>query len=311
MQGIVLAREFRTLAADLEIASLAELLSRYMGSEGNVNIRQEDKDRFGELVFSINARLTNTRWRRATEHVIAALSLDELLGQANLYRLMAKLTQAANSGQLKIDFAFQKLYHTIASIIEMGAAVVRLLEQERLPTLEDDEGLLELTVSSYGEGPIRAARVARVLDTLEDLTGSVTRFSDAMGRPLRIAILDSGSDVVLILVCSAVVAETVRRLFNEIVNRLRFGQNELAERNFETIAATLAAFENLRQREAAGAIDAETGRLLRHTILSQVRDLLGLGVLPVQLDIPEDPTVDQLLLSQRDRRLLGAGDESV
>jgi hypothetical protein len=145
-----------------------------------------------------------------------------------------------------------------------------------------------------------------VLASLQRLHDAMASLLGEEGSRLRLRAVDSGSEILLIVVASAAVIGAVRGLFNDVVDRVRFRPNELAERNFESLRAGLGALAEIRKRSRRDDLSNEAAEKLEHVVLEHIAKLISAGSLPTSAS-PEVVSNEQFLLAQRDQRLLGAG----
>jgi hypothetical protein len=306
MQTRTFAHHLNALIEGVNAAALNEILAKYIGSDQNVGIPDEDKRRFAATIFGIQAYLA--RIDSVEESLAKALGLTSLFDPAHLAALLTTFQNSPNSGTLRNQHLFLNLFHATGSLLRTNAIVQRELVQpkERVHTAEDS--ILSLEIVDYDNDGVTLHRLAAICDALVALYAAVDQYLGRRTSP-RVAYADSGSNITLGLEGAKDTIDAIGDLFGRAWNALRFRKHDEFERTLESALKGINFLASLKGQQASGAIDAETAAKLEVAVKKQMGELVGAGVMIEETDNTAHYDRRELLTAVRDQKLIGPGRE--
>jgi len=194
----------------------------------------------------------------------------------------------------------------LGSLRNLDKSCSELLEKEKLEPAKSPEDVLELQLIDYDGLGIEPIRLTRFVTTLIKLHANVARIL-GVTEDLRLIYFDSGSALLIGVLCAKTVMDAIKTLLDEWWDKIRFRQLDTFERKMEAVSKGLTVLETVKHSVESHVINADEGRILTTRVLREVDQLIGLGAsLPVSDDVEKIDHV-QLLLQKRDIKLLGSG----
>jgi hypothetical protein len=121
--------------------------------------------------------------------------------------------------------------------------------------------------------------------------------------------LDSGSDLIAAIECAKAIAESIKIILTEVLDKILFWKIESTEKKMDAISKSLTLLGELEEAKNKQIINEETASNLKVRILNQVTGLFRAGAtLPIS-ERPIEVNQRKLLLEMRDLKLLGDGDQ--
>jgi hypothetical protein len=194
-------------------------------------------------------------------------------------------------------------FEKLRSLQTVAATCVKLLEKEKVGTVEPSDGIVELELADYDEKGIEPERLKQLIITVTDLHTNLARIHGIEGDQLRFKYFDSGSALRVGIECAMAIALSMTTLLFQWWDKLRFSRYETFDRKIESASKGLTFMETVKQSVEKQVINEETGKILTRRVLVDVDRMLGIGAtLPFDTEV----TVDQhkLLVEMRDVKLL-------
>lgn len=313
MQSLKFVRALQNITKELKSKELVEFLEPFVNpTSTNVAVSQGHKDEFATLLFASRVGFTELSKDSDASKIIASLKIDAVYDPSRLFKLIALLNAVPSTqvvvGNAELFSAFYSFYKSLSSIVDFAAVSSELLEQERVRVPNDGDEILEVSVLDYDETGVRAERVEATVSGLIALHTHFARILGFKDATLKIAYVDSGSDIILGLATTAVIIRALRTLFNEYWEKVKYQRYAELDRTLESAEKVLSFNAKLQEQVAAKVLDQDAANILQERILSEMAKLIGNGTsLPLET-IPELVDQRKLLTDKRDTKLLGAGD---
>lgn len=244
--------------------------------------------------------------------IIKALDGQVLYEQGYIGKLINQTLHATISKHQKVHLftnsSLIEFYNFHFSLLQSSKlANLILFENEKLARLESDEIIVFRIL--VGEGVLELSSYGKILKLLEDLIHILQDVYDKESKDKpSVVLLDSGSDSNVGVKSSVQIATSLFQIFKEVwdwvLNR-KFYKSKL--RN-DAMLENLNVFNAIKESEDSGAIDADTAKKYRETILRRTEDLLELQVLPKELIESKTEISSQKVLSEYSEiKMLGEG----
>ena len=163
---------------------------------------------------------------------------------------------------------------------------------------------LELEIFDYDNRGIEPERLTFILTSFQKLHDSVARVVGENEAKLQLTFADSGSDFLIGLASKFKVIEFAKRLFNQYWRQVWFSPYEEFDRKIESLKNGLDGIKAIRQHVEGGSLDGENGKILEHTLLTEMENLIRNGAAPKELEGIGRPERQQFLIEHRDIKLL-------
>ena len=133
------------------------------------------------------------------------------------------------------------------------------------------------------ENELELAKYSKILSLIRELIEIIQRILKEDDQQVSVTLLDSGSDTNLGIKSSIEITQSLFQIFKEVwdwmLNR-KFYKNKLRNSGLMDNLSVMVAIHEAKEK---GAIDEETARIYRETIIIKTEDLLELNVLPKEL----------------------------
>jgi hypothetical protein len=215
------------------------------------------------------------------------LNGQALYDQKFIGNLINQTVQTTISRQQKVHLFLRsnllQFYNYHFSLIQSSKIANNILFDEgNLDQIASDEIIVFRIL--VGEGSLDLTVYGKIFKLIRELIEIIQKVQDpeSADEP-KVVLLDSGSDSNIGIKSTVGIATSLFQIFKEvwdwILNR-KFYKSKL--RN-DAMLENLAVFNAIKESEERGAIDADTAKVYRETLLRRTEDLLELKVLPKKL----------------------------
>lgn len=219
--------------------------------------------------------------------IINVLNGQQIYDQKYISDLINQTIQTTLNKQSKVHlFVSSKLlqfYNFHFSLIQSSKIANEILfTDDKLNQIESDEIIVFRIL--VGEGNLDLSSYGKILKLIDELIQILEKIYDSENQESsKVVLLDSGSDANIGVKSSVQIATSLFQIFKEvwdwILNR-KFYKSKL--RN-DAMLENLQVFNAIRESEKNGAIDSNTAKIYRETLLRRTENLLDLKVLPKKL----------------------------
>jgi hypothetical protein len=219
--------------------------------------------------------------------IINVLNGQQIYDQKYISDLINQTIQTTLNKQSKVHlFVSSKLlqfYNFHFSLIQSAKIANEILfTDDKLNQIESDEIIVFRIL--VGEGNLDLSSYGKILKLIDELIQILEKIYDTENQESsKVVLLDSGSDANIGVKSSVQIATSLFQIFKEvwdwILNR-KFYKSKL--RN-DAMLENLQVFNAIRESEKNGAIDSNTAKIYRETLLRRTENLLDLKVLPKKL----------------------------
>jgi len=145
-----------------------------------------------------------------------------------------------------------------------------------------------------------------VVATLHEL---LSRFLNVSDSRLKVAYVDSGSDLLVGFQCAKAVVDILRGLLSEFWERVKFQPFDDFDRKIDSLSKGLAFVGEVKAQVDNHALSDNDGRILTHRVLAEMTTLVGIGASLPQDEVVETVNHRKLLTEKRGMKLLGKGND--
>ncbi len=304
MQALQYTRALKRIVQDMKVVELLKLLDPLLGT-ANVAIAEGQKQLFAQLLFGSRAAYERLAEDPTAKKIMRSLDVGSVYDPTRLSNLMVSFKSTPNSATIWTS-EFFRFHALLGSLRNLDKSCSELLEKEKLEPAKSPEDVLELQLIDYDGLGIEPIRLTRFVTNLIKLHANVARIL-GVTEDLRLIYFDSGSALLIGVLCAKTVMDAIKTLLDEWWDKIRFRQLDTFERKMEAVSKGLTVLETVKHSVESHVINADEGRILTTRVLREVDQLIGLGAsLPVSDDVEKIDHV-QLLLQKRDIKLLGSG----
>lgn len=308
MQKLDYTEAINKLAEKLKSQSIIEFVDK-VPLQGKV-----DTNALTPLIIESKSNFDKIDEESGEFEIIKALGGQVIYQQDYIGKLINQTLQTTINNQQKVHLFVNstliQFYNFHFSILQSSKlANLILFENEKLTRLDSDEVIVFRIL--VGEGNLELSSYGKILKLIEDLIYILQNVYDkeSTDKP-SVVLLDSGSDSNIGVKSSVQIAASLFQIFKEVwdwvLNR-KFYKSKL--RN-DAMLENLNVFNAIKESEENGAIDSDTAKKYRETILRRTEDLLDLKVLPKKLIESKTEISSQKVLSEYSEiKMLGEGEK--
>lgn len=216
--------------------------------------------------------------------ILTALQADKIYSQENISNLINQCLNVTIQNQQKVNLflspIFLDFYFLHHTIMKTTVLCDKVLFQEKISELQKDDTVVFRIVSDDG---LAILRYSKILTLLNELIDVIQKVGPTAESTTTITLLDSGSDTNVGIKTTTDTAKSLFQIFKEVwdwvLNR-KFYKNKL--RN-DGMLDSLNVMIAIKEAQNQGAIDDDTAKIYRETIIRRTEDLLELHVIPKDL----------------------------
>lgn len=242
--------------------------------------------------------------------ILASISALDLYNQNNISLLLNALSASTVKNEQKVNLFLKS---NVLSFYSFHTSLINanLLAKNVLFTGHKSEETEEIDVVIFRiltNEKLEVAVYAKILNLIRDLIEIIQKANNIDVIEPTVTLLDSGSDTNLGIKTTVETAKSLFQIFKEVwdwvLNR-KFYNNKL--RN-SALLDNLNVMMTIKSAEESGAIDQNTAKIYRETLIRRTEDLLDLNVIPkmlIETNTREDSR--KLLKEYSDIKLLETG----
>lgn len=312
MQALRFTHSLKRIVAELKAKELVQFLDTFLvQGRPNQPITQDAKNAFSSMLFESRVAFAALEKDPDAAKILADLQLNDLYDPARLGKLLSTFSaQAATQGIWGTHENFVEFFSfstVLLWLIKLSATCSRLLEAERIGEPVPDTTLVEIELVDYDGTGIEAARVNQFFASLTELHTLLCRTLGITDDHLKIIYLDSGSNLLAGIQAGKSIVEALVLLFKEFWEKIKYARFDDFDRKVESLSKGLTFAATLQQQIDNNVVDAETGRILKHRVLSEMTTLIGIGAMLPENEVSERVDQTKLLAEKKGVKLLGTG----
>jgi|GEM_PF-1221988 len=216
--------------------------------------------------------------------ILQALGAEKLYSQETIGNVINGVVETTIQNHQKVQLflipAFQDFYNFHYSLIQATLLSEQVLFKNNLPQLHADDTIIFRVLS---ENELELAKYSKILSLIRELIEIIQRILKEEEQQVSVTLLDSGSDTNLGVKSSIEITRSLFQIFKEVwdwmLNR-KFYKNKLRNSGLMDNLSVMVAIHEAKEK---GAIDEETAKIYRESIIIKTEDLLELNVLPKEL----------------------------
>lgn len=216
--------------------------------------------------------------------ILQALGAEKLYSQETIGNVINGVVHTTIQNHQKVQLflipAFQDFYNFHYSLIQATLLSEQVLFKNNLLQLHAEDTIIFRVLS---ENELELAKYSKILSLIRELIEIIQRILKEEEQQVSVTLLDSGSDTNLGVKSSIEITRSLFQIFKEVwdwmLNR-KFYKNKLRNSGLMDNLSVMVAIHEAKEK---GAIDEETAKIYRESIIIKTEDLLELNVLPKEL----------------------------
>ncbi len=295
MQGTRLARIVVDARNRLRVTELVSLLTPHVAVEAGQGVEPHVRIQFATALLSAHAELTAMLKDPETSAVLQQLGVPRFFETATIGKLLATIETSKDSNTLRGHANFWLFRNFVADLEAFGnlaTALQTFLIDQRFRRSAQDEGLVELAFLSSDPEPITLDHLAKVLETVRELHDLIARVVGEPDSTARLAVIDSGSDVLLALRAKAKAAATIGTLLVQWWDWIKYRELHDFDRKMDSMFKGLGVIAELDKMAATPGPDAEGAKAVRQQIFEKLTTLTGLLEAKRDVKLLKNPKAD-------------------
>jgi hypothetical protein len=278
MQKLDFTENLKHLTATLKSSEIIDFIDKLpVGSAINTNsltpIIIESKSNY-DKIYSEDKKM----------EILKTLSSENIYSESNIGSLLNSLVGLTIQNQQKVHLFLKPnvllFYSFHFSLINALKLSENVLFKDNLANIINEDTVIFRILS---DDEMEISRYTKILNLLNDLIDIIQKVNDDSEIEPKITLLDSGSDTNLGIKTTVETAKSLFQIFKEVwdwvLNR-KFYNSKLRNAglldNLNVLVAIKGALDG-------GAIDADTAKIYRETVIRRTEDLLELNVIPKAL----------------------------
>jgi hypothetical protein len=304
MQTLAFGAALQRIVTKLGLAELRDFLFPIITSVNSLSPVQ--KNEFDRLIFKYQHGVELLTGEEAL--LIEPLGMERIGGPGQLGNLIAQFRGASVNETVSAIPDFWRLYLVLDTMLRMNEVIQAGLVQSKLAPSADDTAILVLSVVDYENDGVTTDRLERILHSAQSLYVTTTQFLDINAGVLRIAFLDSGSDLKIGFEGVDKAIDSISRMFALAWKTIRYRSNEDFARNIESALKGIDLLATIQRETNAGVLDTETAQKLDLATKRSILELIGAGASADEVVEAEIFDRRAALVAARDVKLLGPGE---
>jgi len=219
--------------------------------------------------------------------IVQTLNGHNIYSEKSIGDLINSTVQITVSGQKKVNlFLNQKIldfYHFHYTIIKASELSTHILfDDNQLANIKSDDTIIFRVL--VGEDYLELSAYGKIFTLIKELIDLINKIISPDDEIIsQITLLDSGSDANIGIKSSLEIATALFQIFKEVwdwvLNR-KFYKSKLRNAAFLDNLNVMVAIKDAENNDA---IDSDTAKIYRETLIRRTEDLLELKVLPKEL----------------------------
>lgn len=234
------------------------------------------------------------------KEILKTIDGEIIYSQQNISLLINTSTAITLQGQSKAALftqlqilEFINFHTTLINSSKLSKII--LLKNNTFSNIEDNDTVV-FRIMSVEE--LEITRYTKILTLLNDLIEIIQKVNEDENFHPTITLLDSGSDTNLGIKTTVETAKSLFQIFKEVwdwvLNR-KFYTNKLRNTG---LLDNLNVMVSIKEALDKGAIDEQTAKIYRETVIRRTEDLLELNVIPKSLVELNDSETNKKLLGE-------------
>lgn len=240
------------------------------------------------------------------QEILKNLNSENIYSELNISALLNSLVGLTIQNQKKVHLflkpnllSFYNFHLTLLNALKLCENV--LFKDNYFNIMEDDTIIFRI----LSDDEMEISRYSKILNLLNDLIEIIQKVHEDSETKPTITLLDSGSDTNLGIKTTVETAKSLFQIFKEVwdwvLNR-KFYNSKLRNAGLLDNLNVLVAIKNAYD---GGAIDENTAKIYRETVIRRTEDLLELNVIPKALiDTNTQESTRKLLTEYSEIKLL-------
>jgi hypothetical protein len=183
------------------------------------------------------------------------------------------------------------------------------LEEGKIEAIPPENDVVELRILDYDNTGVGIERVQIFFAGVNALHTQLTMILGINDSQLKVAYVDSGTDLYSGFQCAKAVAEIMRGLFGEFWEKFKYSRYEDFNKKIDSLSNGLSFVGAVKEQVEKKALSDEDARNLTHRVLQEMATLVGIGASLPQDQYTRPIDARKELLELRGVRLLGDGNE--
>lgn len=307
MQSISFVKSLQEIIRRLRVQEISEKIESLIGQSATVPITEEFRQEFASLIFESREGYASFQNSTDVKSMIESLNIGHIYDPKQLSMMLTVVNTQPDSAAICSTPAHFALFQTFLSNLKVMIAFSQTLDshllKQKVNSATDTERMFEIEIIEYDSNGVSLNRFGAILDSLQKLHQIVAKIVEDRAAKLSIAYMDSGSDFLLGLQSSFKVVEIMRMFFYQYWQKVRFKAVEEFERNIEWLGKGLNLIQHINRQEKNGVFDPDTSQKLKYSVLEEMTNLVGLGVVIKDYENEERYEKRKLVADKRDLKL--------
>jgi hypothetical protein len=310
MRALNFVDALERIVAEMKVRELITLLQPWLVPAGNAQVQPAQREQFTRLVFESHSGYERLLQADGTRNVLNALNAGEIYEPGRMAMMINTVSAASTAQNIwSNSTVFVQFYAFLAllrSLETMRQTSNKFLKKEKIGTVPNDEGILEIELIDYDGAGIEPKRLELLVQTLIDLHTNLAMLHNVEGDSFRFQYFDSGSSLLLGLKAAKPIIDELNTILTQWWEKIRFRHFDTFDKKVEAVAKGLTISHSIDAAINSKVIDEETGRNLKRRILADVNELIGIGAsLPLKTEASVDES--KLLAGMKSTKLLESG----
>lgn len=314
MQSLDLSRTLNRITEELKVNAIIEAFDKFITRPSGQNFTIEDsqKDEISRLIFHAQHSYRILSAEPLIHSVFEQYGVHRVLDETVLSRIVSRIRMSGSRDQVISDtrdrLLIEDLYRTMRLVQETAAMIDKLLIAPKFANRSEDD-VLEIEVTDYGEPEVSIERINAILTAIRKLS-DVLDLAFKTDRPLQLAFTDSGTKIVLAFTGAGELVDSIRKLFREFWDAVRFMKHDRFERDMDAVIKGLDTKKVISTQFEDSDLDKATAARLHRGINQRMAELVGAGAMLKDVEVPLFSTKDKLLEHFKSTKLLQSGEHA-
>ncbi len=312
MQTLYFTRALARIVKELKAEELISFLQPFtIQTNPPSAVSEPQRDLFADLTISSQIGYARLREDMRTARILDALGVNELYSPQRFGKMIRHLGNLQQTGHVfsnpGIFIDFYSMYNSLSSLVSIRNTCVQLLEAERIPPQSPGSEVVELRLLDYDHTGIENERVQQFFASLARLHAILSQFLNTPDSHLKVAYVDSGSDLLVGFQCAKALVDIIKGLFGEFWEKVKFQPFDAFQKKIDALSAGLTFVGQVKTQVDNQAITEADARVLTHRVMAEMTTLVGIGASLPQDEVVETVDNRKLLAEKRGIKLLGTG----
>jgi len=314
VQTLYFTRALARIAKELKANELISFLQPFV-SGASTQVSEAQRDTFSDLVIGSQVGYAQLREDTRIARILDALGINNLYSPQRFGKMIRHFAALQQTGQVVgnpgIFIDFYSMYDSLIWLVTTSNVCAELLEAEKIPPPSPGNEIFEVRLLDYDGSGVENERVQQFFSSLAELHAMLSQFLNTSDSHLKVAYVDSGSDLLVGFQCAKVLVDIVRGLFAEFWEKVKFQPFDDFEKKIGALSVGLTFVSQVKAQVDNHAINEADARVLTPRVLAEMTTLVGIGASLPQDEVVETVDNRKLLAEKRGIKLLGAGNDEL